>query len=138
MLNGLGRRRTRLRVLRMLGMRRMGVFRRVCGVGVRRVGRRMVWVMAVVGPCAVLGRWRVWLPGSLSGQFARAVELDGERVRLNDELGIDSADLGKVAVDLLLALHGLLVLVGALGDLLGGGEVGVEGAEVDARDPDGA
>ena len=55
---------------------------------------------------------------------------------LNDQLGL--ADLGEVPHDLLLSLHVLLILIGAVGHLFGRGKEGMEQGEVYARYPYGA
>ena len=93
--------------------------------------------LAVVWPGSI-GRWRGRLFLCWSAHLARAVEADRQRVRLYDELHAHpvGTDLGEVLEQLLLSRRLGLVLVGAVGQLLGLVEVGMEGAEVGARQPD--
>lgn len=127
LLDRLGGRRSRLRRL----------FRRVRRLVVLLVRRRMLAVLAVVRPGAIL-LWRRHLLGRGSAALLWRIQLDGERVRLDDQLCVQRADLGEVLLNLLLPRLAGLVCVGALGDLLGHGVLLVEGAEVDARHPHGA
>jgi hypothetical protein len=112
---------------------RLGVL--VVGRGVLAM-RAVLGLLAVVGPGAVVLRRGHLLRGG-SRALARGVQLDGERVRLNDQLGVEGADLGEVLLNVLLAGAGLLVGVGALRHLLGHCVLLVEGAEVDPRHPHG-
>lgn len=93
-------------------------------------------MLAVVGPGAVLLRWRGHLLGRSSSALLRGVQLDGEGMRLDNQLCVQSSHLGEVLLDLLLARPPGLVCLSPLRHLLGHGVLLVEGAEVDARDPD--
>lgn len=136
------------------GFRRLvdGLARAVLRVWIRLAVLGVVWPRAV-------RRGRV---GCLLGRrlgLARSKQPDGQRVGLDDQarpvsseqVGVGQrpvglvvfgllqfeveADLGEVAVELLLALHLGLVFLGALRRLLRPVEEGVEGAEVGARHP---
>ena len=120
--------------------RRRWLLRLRLGLRRARRGRRLVlgWgvvvliraLLGVVWPLSIGRRLLLYLSGGL----ARAVEADRKRVWFYDQLGL--AHLGEVAHNLLLALDVLLVLLGAVGDLLRRREEGVEEPEAGARDPD--
>lgn len=66
------------------------------------------------------------------GHLARAIQPYRQRMRLDDQLDHDAvgADLGEVLEQLFLALGFCAVLISAIGQLLGLGEVRVESAKV--------
>lgn len=122
-LNGLGRlwlRRSRRRFL-VRGRRDMVVFL-VLTVGVRVV---------MSGPRGI-GRGSRRLLVHWLGHLARAIQPYRQRMRLDDQLDHDAvgADLGEVLEQLFLALGFCAVLISAIGQLLGLGEVRVESAKV--------
>lgn len=123
---GLGRSR---RGFLVEGRRDMVVFL-VLGVRVR--------VVVMSGPRGI-GRGGRRLLVHWLGHLARAIQPDGQRMRLDDELDDDAvgADLGEVLEQLFLALGLCAVLIRAVGQLLGLGEVRVESAKVCAREPHG-
>lgn len=110
-------------------------------------GRRdmVVFLVLTVGVRVVMsGPWGIgrgcrrllvhWL-----GHLARAIQPYRQRMRLDDQLNHDAvgADLGEVLEQLFLALGLCTVLISAVGQLLGLGEVRVESAKVCARQPHG-
>jgi len=125
-LNGLGRlwlRRSRRRFL-VEGRRDMVIFL-VLTVGVRVV---------MSGPWGI-GRGSRRLLVHWLGHLAWAVQPYRQRMRLDDQLHYDAVatDLGEVLEQLFLALGLCAILISAVGQLLGLGEVRVESAKVCAR-----
>ena len=90
----------------------------------------------------VIWPWSIWrccrsLLLHWLAHLTRAIESDGQRMRLDDKLHAHSVstDLGEILKQLLLSRRLRLVFIGAVGQLLGLIEVGVEGAEVCAGQP---
>ena len=110
----------------------------------RRIGRlivllilwRMLAVLVVVRPCSVLLWWRRHFPRNSSAALFWGVELDGKRVRLNDQLCVHGPNLREVLLNLLLPRSPRLVCLGPLRWLLWHCVLLVKGPKVDARYPD--
>lgn len=94
-------------------------------------------MLVVVRPGAILLGRRYLLGRSATALFGR-IQLDGKRMRLDDQLCVDGAHLGEVLLDVLLPRLGYLVCFCPLRHLLRHRVLLVEGAEVDARHPDGS
>jgi hypothetical protein len=126
LLNGLGWWRPWLRLL----------FRRIRWLVVLLILWRMLAVLVVVRPCSVLLRRRRHFPRYSSVALFWRIELDGEGMRLNDQLCVQGANLREVLLNLLLPRPPRLVCIRPLRWLLWHRVLLVKGPEVDARHPD--